>query len=722
MADLELSPRLRAILDGHFAQLKPSLASLGSVSVLDSFDPSFHTWFEPEHQGVHIQRQSQQVATAPQRAGVPSQGLSAVVPINFASFAPGRGSSSVDSFKRPKIPAAKPWEGSCSSDGHSSKEAEADSLVTWARGLVILMSPRVKDSFLRGRAHVPPEVHDGLVFEAVKQSAGVDQLRSTVYSLRRLDEWLSFRFTPLHGFDCPDVCVAWFLRDNLVDGSHVSQSLVSGLRFAESTLKFPFSVSSTSLRALSKGPTKSPKQAPSASVRVVRHFWVVASEASYSMPLRGVAAIFLVMCVCALRGIDAQRSSFDGEHGAGSSYKFFSACAYNSKRRTSMPWACPVFIFGASRAWYDALRFVWGSRDFMFPAIARGASLASASGVLNSPASAYLIVRYLREILRLPSLSMSVEDASKLRRHSFRHWIANMMRVLKFAWSDFFQGGRWKESHIMPLRYAQEVQFVASVDIIVRVLQACETAMSQQPVDSWPLFGGWERFLPDRRFTSSDAPPPFSYAPEGSEAGSDSDSSADEDAGANVRSAPAVSRRVLPAGWSRTETTLSCGRVLPAFHGPSGERARSMAEAWRVFRAPAAASATLPTSSPPAHVLRLSALSLGLDVSVWWTEDAVFYDGVVALFDGELVTVDYDDGETVTHAIADTFIAAAVDVASFTAMLATGGGPQTQRPAPPSGQCSDAQCIVPSKNGRHSGIHIFPQPASRRRSRGPSPS
>ena len=98
----------------------------------------------------------------------------------------------------------------------------------------------------------------------------------------------------------------------------------------------------------------------------------VASNTDYSLPLRGAAAMFLVMCVCALRGIDAQRSSFDGEHGGGSSYKYFSAFAYNSKRRTCMPWACPIILFGVSTHWYYALRAVWKKRDFMFPSISRG--------------------------------------------------------------------------------------------------------------------------------------------------------------------------------------------------------------------------------------------------------------------------------------------------------------------------------------------------------------
>ena len=125
-------------------------------------------------------------------------------------------------------------------------------------------------------------------------------------------------------------------------------------------------------------------------------------------------------------------------------------------------------------------------------------------------ASSYMILRYLHEILLLPSISMSDADARRMRRHSFRHFDANIMRVCKFDWSDRFTGGRWKESGVMPLRYSQEVQFLSSVELIVRLIQACEEALRSYPVGTWPIYGGWERFLPDGVESSKDrwGPPP----------------------------------------------------------------------------------------------------------------------------------------------------------------------------------------------------------------------
>jgi hypothetical protein len=241
--------------------------------------------------------------------------------------------------------------------------------------------------------------------------------------------------------------------DNLVSDAldgHASKSLYAGLKAASDTYKFPIQFGA-SLASLCKAPAHMPKQAPSASVALVYHFWCVASNEQLSMPLRGVAAVFLVMCLAALRGIDAQRSVFDEEVKSPSGYSFFTAVAWDSKGKVSMPWACPILIFDSSTKWYEALRFVWGERDYLFASVPRGVSLASSTELLDGRASAYMILRFLREIVVLSPLCMSVEDASRLRRHSFRHFLANCIRLLKFPLPDAFQGGRWKDNHIMPL-------------------------------------------------------------------------------------------------------------------------------------------------------------------------------------------------------------------------------------------------------------------------------
>ena len=726
-----LSPRIRAVLDSCHAGVKREFYWLDSLSCLDSYTDSFADWIDPPELAPQVTKLAQQAAARAMHVE-PSAASSSSSSVQ--SFGTGVIASSSDVGRRSKI-VSKPYELQplASGDpGSSSKKSEAVKIDEWAQCIVDFMPDSVKQKFLPGRGSMPAEVYDDLVFQSVRGTAQTDQLRSSFYALQRLHDWLRVRFSPFHQFAVPDAYMAWFLRENLVSGeTHVSQSLVSGLRFAEQTLKFPFSVSSSSLRALSKGPTRTPKQAPSASLRVAHHFWEVASNSAYSTPLRGVSAVFLVMCLAALRGIDAQRSSFDSECGGGSSYSFFTAVAFNSKRRVCMPWACPIIVFGASSEWYTQLRKVWGSRDFMFPAVSRGTSLAAASCVLNTMASSFLIIRYLREILSLPSLAMSASDAERMRRHSFRHWIANLMRVLKFQWSDLFTGGRWKEQSVMPLRYSQEVQFVASVDLIVRVIQACEKAISEFPLESWPIYGGWERFLPDRRFAPGE-PVVMAYDQAPSDSGSDS--SEDEDDGSNVRPIRPFSQRELPDGWSRSERHLESGRVIPCYHGPNGESARSLVEAWRVV------SAAPRAFGPPLGTVALASISVSQRVRVWWTGDAVFYSGSVALVDGDLFTVDYDDGQTLTHAFSDSFVADELSnepASDSSVVAAPPSGPAgassaapaaAQSSAPPkpstavlcppfpSTQCGVPDCIVPSVNGHHNGIHVFPEPKPRRRS------
>jgi hypothetical protein len=288
------------------------------------------------------------------------------------------------------------------------------------------------------------------------------------------------------------------------------------------------------------------------------------------------------MCVSALRGIDAQRSSFDMKHSARNGYEFFSAVAWNSKSRQSMPWACPTVLFGSHDAWLSPLLHVWGSHDFMFPNIERGRALADSAQMGDEPASNYMILRYLREILALPELAMSEEMRKRLRRHSFRHFIANSVRVLsnvqKFTPSDSFQAGRWKEGGTMPLRYAQETQFLLAVDIILRVVDECSGALQRVPLHEWPLFGGWELLLPER---ASARQPIQLFSPEPEEA--EGRDSSDEDEPKPTATHPTEVRAGIPEGWSCVRQILSSGREVPHYYGPDGVHVRSRLASWREF-------------------------------------------------------------------------------------------------------------------------------------------
>jgi hypothetical protein len=624
----------------------------------------------------------------------------------------------IESLFKPKVSKLKHYElgklpASTDSGGTSGQQdarRDIDSLVT---DLMSLMDDSVRERFLAKYSTLPADIQPVVLRRAVRSDRSADHFRSVRDALLRFKRWSVSKFGVFRGFKADEAHVAWFFLDNLVadelDG-HVSKTLYSGLKAAADTYKFPFSFSAP-LASMCKAPAHMPKQAPSASVACVYHFWVVASNKSYSMPLRGVSAVFLVMCLAALRGIDAQRSVFDAEFRSPSGYDFFTAVAWDSKGKSSMPWACPIKIFDATTDWYDALRFVWGDRDYLFASVVRGVSLSGSPRMAAGRASAYLILRFLREIVMLPPLSMSAADAARLRRHSFRHFLANCIRLLKFSLPDAFQGGRWKDHHIMPLRYALEAKFIVMVDIIVRVVQACQEALRRVPFSQWPAFGGWEHLLPQREWGSVDVSAvAFDVEPEVGEVDDDSDDETEVDH-VDERDAESLvpssaSSDQLPDGWTRVNQTLSSGRVVPHFYGPGGQYSRSLVGARRQ------AAAETP---------------------------------------GGLVVCAAPDGASTVSAVPSSAPAAAFVVGAGPSASVAGSAPAVAAPtalggasvplsAPSSGQpsgkrkssnhfyveevspskCGNPGCIVRcGANHVHGGSCVFPPPPSRRR-RGPS--
>jgi hypothetical protein len=131
----------------------------------------------------------------------------------------------------------------------------------------------------------------------------------------------------------------------------------------------------------------------------------------------------------------------------------------------------------------------------------------------------------------------------------------------------------------MPLRYAQETQFLLAVDIILRVVDECATALRRVPLEEWPIFGGWELLLPERTGVRQ---PVELVAPEPDEA-EGSDSSLDGGDVHPVVARVAESRAGLPDGWRCETQVLSSGREVPHFYGPGGAHARSRVAAWREF-------------------------------------------------------------------------------------------------------------------------------------------
>ena len=106
----------------------------------------------------------------------------------------------------------------------------------------------------------------------------------------------------------------------------------------------------------------------------------------------------------------------------------------------------------------------------------------------------------------------------------------------------------------MPLRYAQEVKFLVHIRIIRRVLEKCEEALQRVPLDSWPVFGGWEFLDPD-----ATAQVPLAVEPEdGFENEGDDRDSDDEDAD-DESTVPAPANVSVPV----SPTSRAVPRLLP---------------------------------------------------------------------------------------------------------------------------------------------------------------
>ena len=167
--------RLRTVLDSCGASRKPECEGLGELSVHDSYDPSFGSYFEPEEKRAHIVAQSQFLASQLPKPASSIAGPSSCS-TSFHSFAPGR-QSSFESipFKKPKSVASKPYENSFILEQQfTSKAAESSMIESWAQELFGFMDDDGKDRFLRGRAAMQSSVHDRLVFESVKKTAQTD--------------------------------------------------------------------------------------------------------------------------------------------------------------------------------------------------------------------------------------------------------------------------------------------------------------------------------------------------------------------------------------------------------------------------------------------------------------------------------------------------------------------------------------------------------------------
>ena len=374
-----------------------------------------------------------------------------------------------------------------------SKSAEMEAKDDAVASLLAWVDDARREKLMGGYSSMPVDLRQRLLSSAVAKMGSVGAIAQCARVLRKVDAWLRARFSSNHGFKMKNGIVMWFLYDHAVcvEGSseyHVSEYCRSGLVFAKLHLMMEIEVQDSVVVAFSKRISHTPVPAASASVRLVLELLIFGNDPTKNGRERYYAVAFAVKALAALRGIYAQRSSLRE-----SSAVFFVACAWDSKKKRAMVWACPKTFLGYEI--HGVLSMFWEG-DFMFPAVTgkRWCSLSESTGFSDKMASAYVVLRHFREIA--VAIGMPGEAAKVIRRHSWRHFAANITRVAEFSEAKKSQVGRWGSLEVMPVRYAQEVENVAMMGIILEVEQVLAAALKRVPLKKWPWLAGWEHLSP----------------------------------------------------------------------------------------------------------------------------------------------------------------------------------------------------------------------------------
>jgi hypothetical protein len=374
-----------------------------------------------------------------------------------------------------------------------SKEAEMAAKEDAVSSLLAWVDDERREKLMGGYSSMPVDLRQKLLSVAVSKMGSVGAISQCARVLRKADAWLRARYSSNHGFKMKNGIVMWFLYDHAVrmEGSseyHVSEYCRSGLVFAKLHLMMEIDVQDSVVVAFSKRISHTPVPAASASVRLVLELLIFGNDPTRNPQERYYSVAFAAKALVALRGIDAQRSSFKETCDV-----FFVGCAWDSKKKRAMVWACPKTFLGYDV--YGVLSMFWKG-DYMFPAVTgkRGCSLEESTGFADKMASAYVVLRHFREIAA--AIGMPVEAAKVIRRHSWRHFAANVTRVAEFTEAKKSQVGRWGSLEVMPVRYAQEVENVAMMGIILEVEQVLKEALQRVPLKKWPWLAGWEHLSP----------------------------------------------------------------------------------------------------------------------------------------------------------------------------------------------------------------------------------
>ena len=161
-------------------------------------------------------------------------------------------------------------------------------------------------------------------------------------------------------------------------------------------------------------------------------------------------------------------------------------------------------------------------------------------------------MRHFREIAA--AIGMPAEAAKVIRRHSWRHFGANITRVAEFSEAKKSQVGRWGSIEIMPVRYAQEVENVAMMGIILDIEKVLAAALRRVPLKKWPWLAGWEHLSPHVSLRPDMvADIPVECMPEPEDRSDDEDSEVEEGSDADEAGPERLAAEPTVAQWRGSE-------------------------------------------------------------------------------------------------------------------------------------------------------------------------
>ena len=309
----------------------------------------------------------------------------------------------------------------------------------------------------------------------------------------------------------------------LRSGKTSAPKMFFDLEFARDHLCLPFDLLSPSLRAMSikPSPDRIPTTAISSSVKMLIHLERL--SVAFMKQGKEFAAFFssgfVVEILAMLRDNDAQTSKDVHlvESGSFCSSAHIYGCALEqkdpkavAKRRPKlpMPWVCPIKGV-TDEKWADVFlassRWEGDAKDFIFRAVVTEEGLCQASSWGTGPCKKCL--PFLHELLMLPPLSLTAEEAKTVTKHSNRHLLQEIGHVIGLPLEDRELLGRWKnaggpgkdKSASMANRYSQEAAGPRALSVANKCLQAIKQAQGNRTLDeffdSLPAFGGWDLLI-----------------------------------------------------------------------------------------------------------------------------------------------------------------------------------------------------------------------------------